>query len=462
MPSVDWNDPNLRFVDLTGDGHADVLVTEDQALTWYPSLAEDGYGPSRRTPQSDDDETGPHLIFADADQSIYLADMSGDGLTDLVRIRNGRVCYWPSLGYGCFGAKISMDNPPWFDAPDLFHQRRIRLADVDGSGITDILYIHYDRVAVYFNQAGNRWSEAEIIDHLPALDNLVDMTVTDLLGNGTASLVWSSSLPNHAQSPMRYIDLMGGQKPHLLIASRNNLGAETRVQYAVSTRFYLEDKAAGRPWITRLPFPVQVVERVETYDHISRNRLVSRYRYHHGYFDGIEREFHGFGMVEQIDTEEFAALNQSGAFPTGVNIDEASHIPPVLTRTWFHTGAYIGEPRISQLFQDEYYREPGQSDDDFLRQLLPDTVLPAGLPPEAEREAARSLKGVMLRQEVYALDDSEMRDRPYTVTEQNSTIELLQPHGPNCHAVFLPMPARPSVTTTSAIRSIREWHIVAC
>jgi hypothetical protein len=26
-------------------------------------------------------------------------DMSGDGLSDLVRIRNGEICYWPSLGY---------------------------------------------------------------------------------------------------------------------------------------------------------------------------------------------------------------------------------------------------------------------------------------------------------------------------------------------------------------------------
>lgn len=26
--------------------------------------------------------------------------MSGDGLTDLVRIRNDRVCYWPNLGHG--------------------------------------------------------------------------------------------------------------------------------------------------------------------------------------------------------------------------------------------------------------------------------------------------------------------------------------------------------------------------
>ena len=117
VPSVTWDDPNLRFVDLTGDGHVDVMVTEDRVFTWYPSLAEEGYAASRRTPQSDDDETGPRLVFADASQSIYLADMSGDGLTDLVRIRNGEVCYWPNLGYGNFGSKVTMDNAPWFDAP---------------------------------------------------------------------------------------------------------------------------------------------------------------------------------------------------------------------------------------------------------------------------------------------------------------------------------------------------------
>ena len=29
--------------------------------------------------------------------------------------------------------------------------------------------------------------------------------------------------------PLRYIDLMGGQKPHLLVKTVNNLGAETIV-----------------------------------------------------------------------------------------------------------------------------------------------------------------------------------------------------------------------------------------
>ena len=139
---------------------------------------------------------------------------------------------------------------------------------------------------------------------LPARGQCLIGPGTDLLGNGTACLVWSSPLPGDARRPMRYIDLMGGQKPHLLVKTTNNLGAETIVDYAPSTKFYLQDKLDGKPWITNLPFPVHCVERVETYDRISGNRFVSRYAYHHGYFDGVEREFRGFGMVEQRDTEE--------------------------------------------------------------------------------------------------------------------------------------------------------------
>src|SRR5262249_19597847 len=149
----------------------------------------------------------------------------------------------------------------------------------------------------------------------------------DLLGTGTACLVWMSSLPGDATHTMRYVDLMGGEKPHLLVRSWNNLGAETRVDYAPSTKFYLADRQAEQPWVTRLPFPVHVVERAETFDWVSRNRFVTRYTYHHGYFDGVEREFRGFGMVEQLDTEELGALSQTGLLPDAANIDDASYVP---------------------------------------------------------------------------------------------------------------------------------------
>jgi RHS repeat-associated protein len=443
-PNVDWGNPNLKFIDLTGDGHSDILVSEDEAFCWHPSLAEEGFGPSERVCKVLDEERGPTLIFADPTQSIYLADMSGDGLTDLVRIRNGEVCYWPNLGYGRFGAKVTMDNAPWFDEPDQFDQKRVRLADIDGSGVTDIIYIAAGGIDIYFNQSGARWSEAQRLAAFPAVDSLSSVQVVDLLGAGTACLVWSSPLQGDAGRQMRYVDLMGGQKPHLLIGSVNNLGAETRVSYAPSTKFYLADKLAGRPWITRIPFPVHVVERVETYDRVSGNRFVTRYAYHHGYFDGVEREFRGFGMVEQWDTEEFAALSESAEFPAGTNFDQSSHVPPALTRSWFHTGMYFGRNQISNFFggllddQDagEYYREPGLNDAQAQSLLLEDTVLPAGLTLEEEREACRSLKGAMLRQEVYALDGTEKEIHSYIVTEQNFTIRRLQPRGDNRHAVF--------------------------
>lgn len=443
LPSRDWNDPNLRFVDVTGDGIADVLITQDDAFTWHPSLLNEGFGDAVRVRVPYDEEEGPRIVFADGTQSIYLADMSGDGLSDLVRIRNGEVCYWPNRGYGRFGAKVTMDNSPWFDDPDLFAQRRVRLADTDGSGTTDILYLGRDSVRVYLNETGNGWSNVRLLKKSPPTDELSSISILDFLGRGTACLLWSSPLPGDSQRPLRYVDLMCGQKPHLLTRVKNNLGAETVIEYASSTEFYLADKLAGTPWVTRLAFPVHVVKRVETYDWISRNRFVTRYSYHHGYFDGPEREFRGFGRVDQLDIEELAALTQSGAFPVGNNVDAASNVPPVLTKTWFHTGAYLAGGRITRQYDHEYYKEgePERGESELSREeeeamLLADTILPEELTPEEAREACRALKGSLLRQEIYALDGTPESPRPYTVSESNYTVRLLQSRDLNRHAVF--------------------------
>ncbi len=62
-PNLAWNDPNLSFVDLTGDGHADILITEDDALTWYPSLAEDGFGTADPHPHAARRRDRPRRCF---------------------------------------------------------------------------------------------------------------------------------------------------------------------------------------------------------------------------------------------------------------------------------------------------------------------------------------------------------------------------------------------------------------
>jgi RHS repeat-associated protein len=457
LPTIRWNDPNLHLIDLNGDGIPDVLITEADTLTWYPSLAHGGFGPARRTPLPTEDDCGPRVVFADTDQSVLaVADMSGDGLADLVRIRNGEVCYWPNLGQGHFDTKIIMDGSPWFDTPDGFDQHYLHLADVDGSGTTDLIYLAGDGARIWLNHAGNSFADPVPITSLPPVDALTSILVTDFLGQGTACLVWSSPLPGDANHAMRYVNLMGTTKPYLLVTMRNNFGAETHIDYTSSTKFFLADKATGRPWITRLPFPVHVVDRVEVVDRISRNHFVTRYAYHHGYFDPIEQEFRGFGMVEQWDTEKLSAL--AAADPTqATNLDPAYNLPPVWTKTWFHTGSSTTTGGLSRQYEGEYYRESGLTDAQAEAMLLPDTVLPdtvlhpdasrtaVTLSPTEIREAARALKGSILRQEIYALDGTDAHTRPYQVTENNYTIELLQPLAGNRHAVCFVHP-RETVT----------------
>lgn len=447
VPALDWDDPNLRFVDLDGDGHADVLLTEQDVFTWYPSLGERGFDAGRRVSVPADEERGPRLVFAESAQSIHLADMTGDGLADLVRIRNGEVCYWPNLGYGRFGAKVEMDDAPWFDHEEQFHPRYLRLADIDGSGVADLLYFGSDGARLWLNRSGNGWATERAVPGAPRGDARAHVAAVDLFGSGTACLVWSSDDPADGRRSLRCLDLLGSEKPHLLIRVDNNLGAETHIRYAPSTRFFLADKAAGRPWRTRLPFPVHVVERVETHDRISRGRFVSRYAYHHGCFDGHEREFRGFGMVERWDTEELAAL---GVTPGAANEDPASYSPPVLTRTWYHTGTPDPGGKLARAHESDYWTEPGLDDAQRRALLLDDASFPDGVvrpdgsrrPHEATgeewRQAARALKGAVLREEVYALDGSSAEGLPYTVTETGHAVELLQPlHREDRDAVFL-------------------------
>jgi RHS repeat-associated protein len=424
LPNIDWADPNLRLLDLDGDGFADALITESDCFTWYRSLAKDGFELGGKLPRALDEDRGPAVVFADGTETIQLADMSGDGLVDIVRVRNGEVSYWPNLGYGRFGAKVTLENSPILAGPDQFDPKRVRLGDVDGSGTSDLFYLGFDGIALYLNQSGNSLATRQEIHSLPPVDSASQFSVVDLLGNGTSCLVWSSPLPSPEGQRVFYVDLMGGQKPHLMKSVVNNLGAETRITYATSTKFYLADKAAGKPWLTRLSFPVQVVERIEHLDQISNSRLVSRYAYHHGFFDGVEREFRGFARVEQWDAEDFSL----GAPGTEL------HQPPTRLVSWFHTGAWLEREKLEDQLANEYFPETQNS------RLLPASPVDNTLSIADQREACRALRGHMLRQEIYAEDGDDAAKTPYLITEANFAVRKIQSTKGTRHGIFFPYP----------------------
>jgi len=430
VPNVETSDPNVKFIDLDGDGRADIAVSEETVFTWYPSAGIEGYDNPRRAPKPFDEERGPALVFADPAGSIFLANMSGGGLTDIVRIRNGEICYWPNLGYGRFGAKVTMGASPVFDTPDQFDPRYIHLADVSGTGASDILYLGKNRFRAWLNRSGNAWSDPVDLDPFADTEQPNDIQVADFLGNGTACIVWSSPLPRYAAAPMRFVDLMGGRKPYLLAGYDNSCGKTIALGYRSSTWFYLADKQAGRPWVTKLPFPVQCLTQMTSYDAVTGASLVTQYVYHHGYYDHAEREYRGFGCVEQTDAESFDNYVKGSGSDV---VDQPLNQAPVLTRTWYHTGAFFHEDAIEARLRSEYFQNS-----DFAEYHLPPPIVEAAVTLRDQREAQRACKGMVIRQEVYGLDAIPgVSTVPYSASERNWLVQSVQPASSNRHAVFL-------------------------
>ena len=430
-PSFDLEDPEVRLLDLTGDGVTDVLRS-GTSFECYFNDAIAGWSAQRTARvQRGTPDAFPNVSFSDP--RVKLCDLSGDGLQDIAVVYQGRVDYWPNLGYGRFGKRLTMEIPQGL--PYQFDPQRVLLGDVDGDGLADLLYVSDREVTLWLNHTGNGWSSPLTIGGTPAVNSMVTVRLSDILGTGVPGLLWTRDAAGNGTPQHYFLDFTGGVKPYLLTGMDNNLGAVTEVTYASSTRSYLRDQA--RPstrWRSTLPFPVQVVERVTISDLISNGRLTTEYRYHHGYWDGKEREFRGFGLVEQLDTEVFDGYAGRGVPANEPKIaallSQQSFAPPVLTRTWFHQGPV--DPAEDGPWSEydgsgEYW--PGDARADAL-QYLPESPNPAPanhkggidaflapLSRGIQRDALRALRGSTLRSETYALDGSALQDRPYTITE---------------------------------------------
>ncbi len=408
-PHIDSLGSRAQWLDLNGDGLPDILISRQDRFTWYPSEGRDGYGAAVELakPQA---ASQAQAITENLSLDLFFADMNGDGMLDQVHIQNGRIEYWPQLGNGRFGDCVVMEGAPTFDHDTEFDPSRLRLVDLDGSGTTDLLYIGRGEIRYWINACGNRFVEGGHLTDLPYIENLSTVQVLDFLGDGTPCLVWSSPLVSYAEEPIRYLRLTNGLPPRLLTMVNNSMGQETELVYSFSSSHYLRDKETGRGWISKLPSHSMVVDQKIVKDLIGGSRLVSRYEYHDGHFDGKEREFRGFGLVDQFDAKSFVRE---------MMIEEC-YTPPSCVRTWFHNGAF-GWDAWRTL---DYYSGDPEHD------LLPPPVFEeaANLNQKEFEDGYRALAGQVIRREIFAVTLEGYRaDHPYQVTQAAYHLRRLQP-----------------------------------
>jgi RHS repeat-associated protein len=417
-PTFNLRDPEVKLVDLDGDGITDAIRSGTRMECFF-NHPQEGWNRTRTVTRRAL-EHFPNVNFSDP--QVKWADMSGDGMQDIVLIHSGNIEYWPNLGHGDWGKRIHMADSP--KLPYDYDSKRVLIGDIDGDGLADVVYVENTQVTIWINIGGRAWSKPLQITGTPPVVDTESVRLVDMLGSGIAGLLWSSDFGSHTRRSLYFLDFIGGHKPYLLNEVDNHIGAVTRIGYAPSTHYFLQDqKKPATCWRTTLPFPVQVVAQVEVIDQLSNGKLTTEYRYHHGYWDGAEREFRGFGMVEQIDSESFEHYGGQGLHEADklfTQVDRKYFSAPTLTKTWFHQGPVgdeFGEWDELDWSNDYWAEAPSilghtQAINRYLKTLPyePNSR-------RVRRDALRTLRGSILRTELYALDGSLREDRPYTVTE---------------------------------------------
>jgi RHS repeat-associated protein len=423
-PSFNLEDPEVKLVDLDGDGVTDA-VRSGNRLECFFNDPQEGWNNTRWV-ERQALELFPNVNFSDP--RVKWGDFTGDGLQTIALVHDGSVEYWPHLGHGNWAKPIRMKNSPRF--PLGYDPKRILVGDVDGDGLADIVYVEDTKVTLWVNRSGNGWSEPITIRGTPPVSDMDAVRLVDVLGSGISGVLWGREATGLSHDHLFFLDFTGSLKPYLLHEMDNHIGAVTKVEYAPSTRFYLKDqRLPATRWKTTLPFPIHVVSRVEVIDQFSGGKLTTEYRYQHGYWDGAEREFHGFGMVEQRDTESFDKYDGGGLHGDEVfftRVERRHFSPPTLSRTWFHQGPVgeeFGDWRELD-WSDEYWN----GDPPILEHVATVNQFLKGLPERrVKRDALRALRGSVLRTELYALDGSEGEERPYTVAEYGYGLMEVEP-----------------------------------
>lgn len=343
--------PDVRSLDLNGDKRMDYMRTTDAGFIYYFN---DGDAWHEEGIYLFGEEEMGDITFADAlrfcnsdgspNRHVELADMNGDGLLDLLRwhVFQGTLeaVFWPNCGNGRWGCRTEMSARLELGTTP---EDNLRVFDINGDGLADIVAVDYDRLCFWVNRGNNSYTPCfEVSDTPVYIPGQTQLHQADVNGNGSTDFVWENWDAATGGWKLEYWDFIGDARPNLLAAIDNGLGVRTEITYATTTDFYVKARDAGNPWKTKLPFASTVVAKVVKklgvdFDVLpGEDEQIKEMAYHDGYYDAEEREFRGFAFAKVVERGD-DRYQKPGE-------ERTVYSPSRITRTAFHTGE--GEPTL--------------------------------------------------------------------------------------------------------------------
>jgi RHS repeat-associated protein len=290
----EWASGLVRLTDSNGDGRIDAIMSGRRAFSVWINQGEQGWSEPMLSVKGDG-ETRPDTDFDDP--LVRLADMNGDGLDDLVRIRSGRIEYWPGLGYGRYGDRVIMSNSPRLRDLDRDPQS-VMLVDIDGDGCADLVRISASGVQAILNRNGTSLADPVTLETIP---RPIPGTArpANMTGRAGAGLLWNTY--RGREIVYAFLDFSPQQLPYLLTKINNGAGLSSEINYRSAVEDFTRDYRDGQIWQTNFPFPYLVVASTKETDSLTGQVTEISYRYHEGHFEGRARQFQGFRRAERIE-----------------------------------------------------------------------------------------------------------------------------------------------------------------
>ncbi|MGW8464634.1 toxin TcdB middle/C-terminal domain-containing protein [Pseudomonas sp. CLCA07] len=423
--------PQGQLANLMGAGLSDLIMLGPRSVRLHANLNGNRFSSATEVVRRADEDDLP-LPGNSRSELVAFSDVLGSGQQHLVRIRHNEMKCWPNLGRGRFGKGRVIATLDF--SYEEFDASRVLLADLDGSGSADLIYLLPECARIYMNRSGNGLSPAIDLPWPEGLrhDRFCQVHVTDLQGLGCSSLVFSTS----GKTPRHWRYDFVSTKPYLLQTTNNNMGAAASLRYRSSAQEWLDEKKQllknKKPVASHLPFPLFLVKQQTQEDEITGNRLTRHFKYRRGFYDSTEREFRGFGLLVQSDS------------PTGRGDTENRRLSaPTVTKTWFHIGNAVDLIIHDRDFSDAKAVLLKETLQNLGTSWTPqsDGHAPAKTYSKArKREIARALNGRVLRVEVYGQEQDGKSKLPYSVQQHRYKVNELRGMGKHSpHSILHPV-----------------------